>query len=319
MTKKERVQAAVRRQPVDHVPACFSLHFPREIAFDEPGVQAHLDFYRRTDCDVLKIMNENLVPLIGEMHSPADWSKVPAYNRRSPFMQRQLDMVKRILDEAGDAYALATVHGICASAIHPLEATYGYKPVRELFVEQMRTNKRPMLDARARIADAMCDLAQACIELGCSGIYYAALGGERHFFTDEEFAEAVMPYDIRILKAIREAGGDIFLHICKEDLNMERYRGYGDYCDVVNWGVYETNFSLEEGRKLFPNAAIMGGLANRSGVLVDGTIEELQAAVRDVIRSFGTTGFILGADCTLPTEIPYERIAAAVHAAANPA
>lgn len=315
MNKKERVQAAIKKQPVDHVPACFSLHFPREIAFGDAAVKAHLDFYRQTDCDILKIMNENLVPAIGEMNSPADWAKVPAYNRHSPFMQQQLDMIKRILDEEGDAYSLATIHGICASTIHPLEAKYGYEPVRRLFVEQMRTDKQPMLDARRRIADAMCDLAQACIEIGCNGVYYAALGAEKHFFTDEEFAEAVEPFDRQILTAIREAGGDIFLHICKNNLNMQRYRNYQDLCDVVNWGVYEVPFSLEEGRKLFPNATIMGGLANRSGVLVDGTIEELQAAVRKLIADFGSTGFILGADCTLPTDIPVERIRAAAHAA----
>ena len=315
MNKKERVQAAIDKQPVDHVPACFSLHFPREIAFGDAAVKAHLDFYRQTDCDILKIMNENLVPAIGEMNSPADWAKVPAYNRHSPFMQQQLDMIKRILDEEGDAYSLATIHGICASTIHPLEAKYGYEPVRRLFVEQMRTDKQPMLDARRRIADAMCDLAQACIEIGCNGVYYAALGAEKHFFTDEEFAEAVEPFDRQILTAIREAGGDIFLHICKNNLNMHRYRNYQDLCDVVNWGVYEVPFSLEEGRKLFPNATIMGGLANRSGVLVDGTIEELQAAVRKLIADFGSTGFILGADCTLPTDIPVERIRAAAHAA----
>lgn len=315
MNKKERVKAAIAKKPVDHVPSCFSLHFPREVASGEAAVKAHLDFYRQTDVDVLKIMNENLVPLIGEMKRPEDWNKLPVYNRHSPFMQKQLDMIRRILDEADGAYSLATIHGICASTIHPLEATYGYLPVRKLFVEQMRTNPQPMLDARKRIADAMCDLAQACIEIGCDGIYYAALGAERHFFTDEEFAVAVEPFDLQILSAIREAKGDIFLHMCKDDLNMERYRGYQAYCDVANWGVYETRFSLEEGRKLFPNAAIMGGLANRSGVLVDGSIEELQAAVRKVIADFGTTGFILGADCTLPTEIPYERIAAAVHAA----
>lgn len=315
MNKKERVQAAIDKQPVDHVPACFSLHFPREIAFGDAAVKAHLDFYRQTDCDILKIMNENLVPAIGEMNSPADWAKVPAYNRHSPFMQQQLDMIKRILDEAGDAYSLATIHDICASTIHPLEAKYGYEPVRRLFVEQMRTNKQPMLDARQRIADAMSDLAQACIEIGCNGVYYAALGAEKHFFTDEEFAEAVEPFDRQILTAIREADGDIFLHICKNNLNMQRYRNYPDLCDVVNWGVYEVPFSLEEGRKLFPNATIMGGLANRSGVMVDGTIEELQAAVRSLIADFGSTGFILGADCTLPTDIPVERIRAAVHAA----
>ncbi len=105
------------------------------------------------------------------------------------------------------------------------------------------------------------------------------------------------------------------MHMCKDGLNMERYASYADLADVVNWGVYETDFSLEEGRKLFPKATVMGGLANRKGVMVDGTTEELKEAAKAVIRDFGKEGFILGADCTLPTEIPYERIRAIAEAA----
>ncbi len=66
---------------------------------------------------------------------------------------------------------------------------------------------------------------------------------------------------------------------------------------------------------MFPGTAIMGGLANRSGVLVDGTIGELQDAVKEIIHTFGKKGFILGADCTLPTEIDYARIKAMTQAA----
>ncbi|MFR2985507.1 MAG: hypothetical protein ACLTMD_05415 [Clostridium sp.] len=41
------------------------------------------------------------------------------------------------------------------------------------------------------------------------------------------------------MKAIKDAGGYCFLHICKDQLNMDRYKDYGPYADVVNWGVYE--------------------------------------------------------------------------------
>lgn len=96
---------------------------------------------------------------------------------------------------------------------------------------------------------------------------------------------------------------------------MKRYEGYNKYADVVNWGVYEVPFSIEEGKKLFPGTTIMGGLANRSGILVEGTEAEIQQAVKSIIGSIGKTGFILGADCTLPTEIEYWRVKAAATAA----
>ena len=59
----------------------------------------------------------------------------------------------------------------------------------------------------------------------------------------------------------------------------------------------------------------MGGLANRSGVLVNGTEEEIRSEVHKVLQDFGTQGFILGADCTLPTDIELWRVNAAVEAA----
>ncbi len=316
MTKKERVLAAIEKKSVDHVPACFSLHFPPEIAHGAAAVQAHLDFFRQTDADVHKIMNENLVPPIEGFDGPGDWARIPAYDRHSPFIKRQLELIRRVLDgTGGDGYALATIHGVCASAIHPIEMRYGYDGTRKLQAAHYRSNKALVRDAFQRLADAMSDFAVATIEEGARGIYYAALGGEARYFTDEEFSELIEPLDRQVLSAVRQAGGHVFLHICKEKLVMERYRAYGDLVDVVNWGVFEAPCTLTEGRALFPEATIMGGLKNRSGVMVEGAVDDLVEAVRALIDSVGEKGFILGADCTLPTEIPYERIMAAVHAA----
>ncbi|NBJ91671.1 uroporphyrinogen decarboxylase family protein [Parablautia muri] len=316
MTKKERVWRAIQGKEVDHVPTGFSLHFAKDRAEGEDGVKSHLIFFQETDTDIIKIMNENLVPDVGEIKAPADWKKIPVYSLKDNFMQRQIELVKRIMEQAdADAFALGTLHGVCASAIHPIEARYGYEKVRQLFCTHIRENKALVVEAFKRIADGMCQLAVKYKELGLEGIYYAALGGEMRYFTDEEFQECIEPFDRQILKASKEAGGVNFLHMCKNGLNMKRYEGYHDLADVVNWGVYETDFSLEEGRQLFPGITIMGGLANRSGVLVDGTIEELQAAAREIIHTYGKKGFILGADCTVPTEIDYARIRAVVEAA----
>lgn len=316
MNKKERVKAAIEGKMPDYVPCGFSLHFPKERAMGEEAVAAHLEFFEKTDTDIFKIMNENMVPDVGEIKVPSDWNKIPTYSLKDDFMQRQLELVKRILDRCDrQAFLLGTLHGICASSIHPIEARYGYEGVRELSCRHIREDKKPVLEAWKRIADGMCQLAEAYLELGLDGIYYAGLGAETRYYTDEEFAECIEPFDKQILQVVKERGGYNFLHMCKDGLNMQRYASYKELVDVVNWGVYETHFSLEEGRELFPGVTIMGGLANRSGVLVDGTEEELQEAVREIITGFGKKGFILGADCTLATEMPYERIKAVVEAA----
>ncbi len=316
MNTRENVLAAIQGKPVDYTPASFSMHFPKAEAFGEAGVKSHFDFYKKTNVDIMKIMNEHLVPDFGEIKVPSDWNKIPSFSLKDKFLSDQVDFVKRILDESDDSmFSLGTIHGVCASSIHPIEGRYGYVPVRELQVAHLRENPTPFLDACKRITDAMCLLTEAVLAAGLDGIYYAALGGEKHFMTDGEFALAIEPFDKQILQVAKEHGSCNFVHICKENLNMDRYRSYADLIDVANWGVYETGYSLEQGRLLFPEAAIMGGLANRSGVLVEGTEEELEKAVKKVVSDFGPKKFILGADCTLATEMDYSRIRQAVQAA----
>ena len=69
MKKRDRVFAAIRGEEVDHVPCGFSLHFPHDCAFGDASVEAHLRFFKETDTDIIKIMNENLVPDVGEKDS----------------------------------------------------------------------------------------------------------------------------------------------------------------------------------------------------------------------------------------------------------
>ena len=318
MTKRDRVLRAIRKEPVDFVPSCFSLHFPKEKNSGEAGVRAHLDFFRDTGADIAKIMNENLVPSPGMGSSfPEAYADVRAFGRDTDFIVDQIDFTKRILDGLDDEYfTLGTLHGICASALHPIERSgIDYEKARDLQLLSLREAEGTTLSAFNRIADGLCGLVEGYKEAGVDAIYYAALGGEPRWFSDEEFDKWIKPFDLKIMKAIKEAGMYCFLHICKDGLNMQRYRDYASLSDVVNWGVYEVPFSLEEGRKLFPDCTIMGGLRNRSGVLVDGSAEEIREEVRSVINGFGRTGFILGADCTLATEQDMGRLRAAIEAA----
>ena len=85
----------------------------------------------------------------------------------APFIQRQLDFTKAILDGyKGNGYSLGTLHGITASSIHPIEKAYGYDESRTLLVEHLREKEGPVLDAMKRIVDCMCRLAWGYKEAG---------------------------------------------------------------------------------------------------------------------------------------------------------
>lgn len=319
MTKRERVIAAIERRNKTSVPSSFSLHFPKEIAYGDAAVEAHLNFFNQSDADVLKIMNENLVPSVGPIKSAADFDRVGRISVHDKFMQDQLELTKKILDRCDpSAFTTGTLHGMTASTLHPIEYSgVPYETAREQLCQFLREDSAKVSAAMHRICDAMCDLARKSIELGLDSIYYASLGGEPAYFTDEEFAEYIAPLDKQIMTAIREAGGYCILHVCKENLNMNRYASYGPFADIVNWGVYEAPMSLEDGRKMFPNCTILGGMQHRGGVLETGTPEQIQAEVRQIIDRFGPEGFILGADCTLSTDQRMENVRAAVYTARN--
>lgn len=316
MTKRDRVIAAIMKKPVDYVPSGFSLHFPPDEAHGDRGIESHVKFFQETDTDIYKVMNENLVPAFGEIRQASDYAIIPTFSLNDSFINAQVALTGGILDRLdGSAFTLGTLHGILASSIHPLEqAGMPYEQTRLFLADALRSDPKPVLDAMHRISDAMCLLVGEYARLGIDGIYYAGLGAERHYFTDQEFAEWIAPFDRKILGAIKEAKVYSFLHMCKENLNMDRYASYTNLVDVVNWGVYEAPFSLEEGKALFKDTTIMGGLPNRTGVLVDGDDAAVAAAVEQLINEMGTVGYILGADCTLATEQDLSLVRSAVRA-----
>ena len=86
MTKRERVLAAILGQDIDSIPSSYSLHFPAEKAKSNKGVRSHLEFYKKTDVDIMKIMNEYLVPDFGGIRVPSDWKIIPSFNRKTTFI-----------------------------------------------------------------------------------------------------------------------------------------------------------------------------------------------------------------------------------------
>ena len=87
MTKKERVIAAIEKRETEGIPSSFSLHFPQDKKTGEACVKAHLNFFKETDTDICKIMNENLIPVFGRIHSPEDYDRSVSYTH--------LDVYKR--------------------------------------------------------------------------------------------------------------------------------------------------------------------------------------------------------------------------------
>jgi uroporphyrinogen decarboxylase len=259
-------------------------------------------------------MNENEMRSSEKMLSAEDWNRIRPIDKKNKLIQNQVEIIKRILDETkGELVVLGTIHGVVASASH--SSGYRYSQSSNIMPKHLAEKPEIVGAAFRAIAESTATFAEACVEAGVDGIYYAALGGEKHKFTDEQFEKYIKPCEMMVLDAVHNVKGFNVLHMCKDNLNLIRYKDYP--VNVVNWAIHENNLSLEEGKEIFKDKTILGGLDDRSGVLVNGTMEDIEKEVHCILDRMGTTKFILGADCTLPTEIEYSRIKKVVEAAKN--
>jgi uroporphyrinogen decarboxylase len=304
MNKVERVRAALVGAAVDRVPASFWFHFTRDKAHGEASVKAHLDYYRESGVDYLKVMNEHPYRADVRIKTPADWKQVRPAPLSAPFYREQLDEIKRIADEiGGECLIVTTLFGPFASGNHA---------GNHLVTEHLKADPEPVSQGLAAIADSLAEFAVACVDAGASGIYYSAQGGEEDRFTEDEFLQYIKPHDLTVLNAVKDHGEFHLLHICGNRIRLSLYADCP--AQAVNWAVTKDNLDLKQGHELFKRT-VVGGMDDR-GIVVDGSPAEIQAAVRQVIADFGTRGFILGADCTFPTDISVANIRTAVEATA---
>jgi uroporphyrinogen decarboxylase len=306
MNKIERVRAVLHGEMPDRVPVSFWFHFPEEEQCGKAAVEAHLEYFRQADLDFLKIMNEHHYRSDLEIINPSDWRSLRPAPLSSDFYQSQLDEIKMITDElGGECLTVITVFNPYASGNHASDG---------LVTEHLRADSDSVNIGLRVIAESLSEFAAACLNAGADGIYFAAQGGEEERFEERIFTEIIKSHDLTVLDAVDGKADFNVVHICGDNIRLHQYSDYPG--DVINWAATaQHNIPLAAGRKLF-GRAILGGLDN-SGVIVDGTPEEIEKAVQEVIASFGIRGLFLGADCTLPKDINIENIRIAVEAAAK--
>lgn len=119
------------------------------------------------------------------------------------------------------------------------------------------------------------------------------------------------PYDKSISEHAHKIAPINILHVCdygssyKDQATLE---GYADYpTSIINPPVNleKGTVDLKHLQKAF-NRPVFGGL-DRLGVLVTGSIDEAKKEVDRILEN-APDNFILGADCTVPSETDYARL-----------
>ncbi|MGH7319749.1 MAG: uroporphyrinogen decarboxylase family protein [Candidatus Rokuibacteriota bacterium] len=328
MSRRERILAAVNRQPVDRVPYAVWRHFPTVDRSPAGLAQATLRFHDRYGSDFLKVTPTSgyAVEAWGcvegdevqaDGHRPCarcavetldDWKKIrPLDPAAAPGYVDQIETIVRLgFDRRiGDAPVLPTVFS-------PLSVA------RKLSGDRLGLDLREHPDrvtaALEAITETLIRFVDHALTEGASGLFYAIQMASRRLLDDEAYARFADPYDRRVLESVRDRSILTVIHGHGDRLLFDwlaRLPGH-----AWNWDDRTTPPSLGDGKATVPGAVI-GGL-DQWKTLRDGTPEQAVAEAHDAVAQTGGIGLIVGPGCVLPVNTPDAPLAAVVRALGGP-
>lgn len=310
MNKRQRVEAAFHNQEADHVPVCMWWHYDGSMPLEEM-VEAHLQFLKDTDVDMLKISCDGFFGWPAEaLKEPYDVKKLYEIEHISldhPYMEGQIRRVRMITDAlAGKVVTIYTT--FCPLSLIRLQVGW------DQMMQWMKEDPKAVMHACDVIADDTMALYQTLLEkCGVDGFMYSVQNAEVTRFSVEEYREWVSPSERKVLDFLAARTEYLALHCCGWDADelgthnhTESWKDYPG--NIIGWASCTDTMNACEASEYYGGRPVWGGFDNRKGCLIQtGSKEEIQAETKRLIRERGKKGFMLGPDCSLQKMEP-ERI-----------
>jgi len=328
MTRRERLTAAINREPVDRVPYAVWRHFPAVDRSPAGLAQATLRFHDHYGSDFLKITprggycveawgcveSEQVLPT---GHRPCascavktadDWTRIrPLDPASAEGWVEQLETIVRLgFDRRiGDAPVLATVFS-------PLSIA------RKLSGDRLATDLRERPHVVAAAVDAIGQTVLRFNELalaeGIGGIFYSIQVASASVLDEETYARFGEPWDRRVLEALRPRAFLTVVHCHGDRLLFDRLARLPG--QVWNWDDRLTGPPLAVGAAQIVGA-VCGGL-NQWQTLREGTPAAAVAEAEEAVSQTGGRGLIVGPGCVLMANTPDANVAAVVKTLGGP-
>jgi uroporphyrinogen decarboxylase len=327
-TKRERVTAALRGEPVDRVPVSFWLHnFAAENSAEGLAGET-LRLAKTFDWDYLKPQSraQCFAEAWGLEYRASTDRAVPFTVTRAP---------------VGDAAALAMLEpadplagalGEQLVALRLIRAAVGpdtpiiwtvFSPLmvmpflmtggREQTLSVMRAAPTALEHALDAVAVTLRAYAGACLDAGADGLFYATNLATRSLMTEAECRRFQRPFDLKILAAVERAPFNL-LHVCGEAALFDEFLDYP--VTAFSWATVPGNPTLAEGR-LKTGRAVVGGFPAKPDI-AGFTAEALAGRARSAIAEMQGRRLLLGPDCSINPDTPEPLLHAAGAAAREP-
>lgn len=307
MNKRETMLSLIHdTASPDYIPAAFFLHFDNTYHQGQAAIDKHLEFFRSTGMDFVKIQYEQPFPALPPIRRPEDWAHAPRCSEE--FFEAPIRVVEGLVKAArSEALVIMTLYSPFMWAAHLAEDG----EIAKQFQEDPDAVKKGL----EIMTENVLTLVRGCKRVGVDGFYASSQGGEAFRFEDRNiFQKYIKPTDLAVWDEVSSCAFNI-LHICDYE------GGYDDLTPFLDYPGQVVNSSLKIGdRTLTPNEAsqmfgrpFMGGM-ERKGVLARGNSEAVRRAATDVLAQ-APERFILAADCTVLGDTPWENLRTAVETA----
>ena len=323
MNKKERVDAALRGDAVDRVPASMWGHdFEREW---NPNTlaEAMVENFTRYDWDYMKVNPRASYHVEGwgvkvrpsgekykapvfegtPIRSASDWKRIRPLEPDQGALGEQLRALQIINHSVGyDAYFTQTI--FCPLGV----AHYLAGNNKEAVLHTIREDRNAMHAALRVITETFTNYAIACLEQGASGIFYATNGwASEPLLTADQYREFGEQYDLEFLDAIKSRSKFNILHNCGTRIYFDLLASYP--VQAISWAAtIEGNPDLAEGKKR-SGKAVMGGISEKT-TLKNGSPDQVQEEVGKALEATGGRHFLLAPGCSIPPETPAKNLEA---------
>jgi len=321
MTKRERVMAALARQPVDRPPVSFWRHVPTVDHTAGGLAEAMLAWQRRWDLDFIKVMSSGVycvedwgctVAYTGSpngakqctehaVKTAADWARIKPLDPGSGALGRELEALRLIVaGKTDDVPVLPTVFS-------PL--TIARKLAGDRLSEDIRTSPKAILEALEAITETLVRYGAALTEAGADGVFFATQTGSPDVMGRDDKMQFGLLYARRVLESLTGKSAFTLLHIHGKGIYFDDLVGALSV-HAVNWHDRLTPPGLADAQRRFAGA-VVGGL-NEGVTLREGPIEAIVAEVDDAIQQTGGRGVMVAPGCVLPLDVPDEHLEAVV-------
>jgi uroporphyrinogen decarboxylase len=316
MTKRERVKAAIKGEPMDRVPICYYNH-RHDVEFSpDKLLDALLQHNQLFGWDFIKVMlrasyymeawgnTYTFDPANGPIlqnyviKKAEDYTKLAKLDPATGPFGEQVEVARR-LGEAlqGRTPYIQTVFSPLTIAGRLAGSKYGAKDETMAIRSFMESDADALHYGLNIITQTLMDYVRLCIKAGADGLFFTTTAyATFDVMTEEEYRKFGLPYDKAVLEASNDAGGSInALHLCRENIMFDLLESYP--VQIINYeATSPRNLTFKAAMKK-TSKALWGGMDQRD-TLPLGSPEMIAEQTRLALEQTQGKRFVLGPGCT---------------------